>query len=933
MQYILRFSVFSVLFAFSILSHASIGPANFKGVEERIHKSFQHRNPMWGRIALDSGIIHNLRFYGTLEQDFSSGMRNFTKDENTKDPTWQLIKRFFPSPTGTIETTTNHPQNFGRYIGTEEAPVIAALFELADKARDNHMTTVDKASVQKIVHLFSSSQKELGTTNFKSLDKFSQRVVKPVLDLIVKAVGNEGKFYPKYFTDVLISAFFVEKFNNQIDIWNLLRSFEVGVAHSVPTQEEIITNDDVRLISLQKTFTLEALYNLILSDILFSAVTPYADGSKLISNDSIRAYDRQHDSLLSTYFSDCVDTAYRHIFNLVAFDSVTKRFNLEPLKSRPATAESPFIALLDSFYSLQTPHHANDSSQAIRNAWNKVAADVNRLGQGPEVTYVKPDVQNELETGFINLVRWFSRVLAFDLPKAPAERGQLASWISESLVTMFEIINPRLKFSVSENLNFHKNEVYGSMVVTALKNRVPTYSFIISQSEGHASIKDVKTLVPRGLELKTLAAEQLSAQTLLSYQECLRALMGITSSEMLFSVFPKALDNNHERKDWLESFSELEQFPNRLIVLNNVLRAVSWEDPETVKTMMPAIQKLLSDPSLRKIALESVEGIYLESPPESQSFRLGEFLNLRHVEMASGVRFDPADLSEVKHKLESIYATVSDENAQIVIDNFTKLTSLKLKYATKFKKLVLSNLPRLDLRSMDIYDMRVEELEINQIQTLTDFNIENYFIDRLSLKNLPTLKTIYDGQEQRNNWEQFAFFDSHRHSYSLRLENVPELTTIDLSGSLADHVTLVDSAPRLKSLNLPCAITVADFTGTNFPSLERISLGEMKGDLTIDTMNLLESISIEFSDMSHFSVKHAPNLKFIYLESSTFEEVNLDDLPSLTSIVATSFKHRPLKCENTKISFGTIKNVNVDAKIRVGKDYCSLSEFKSCVIR
>src|SRR6266536_5368129 len=98
-----------LIFINAIYLQADIGFKTFKGISEKINHGYKHLNPLWGKIALDNGIIHNLRFYG----NFTKG-RNYIKDMSNDDPTWNLLKNLFPSPAGSLAASTSAGRNFGK---------------------------------------------------------------------------------------------------------------------------------------------------------------------------------------------------------------------------------------------------------------------------------------------------------------------------------------------------------------------------------------------------------------------------------------------------------------------------------------------------------------------------------------------------------------------------------------------------------------------------------------------------------------------------------------------------------------------------------------------------------------------------------------------------------------------------------------------------
>lgn len=108
-------------------------PAAFKGVTEWLADGKEAYSPVLGMIALEQGLIHNLRFYGSFEPYFHEGERTYIYDSSS-DPLWKLVKELFPSPAGRLGFATSANTNFGKYDYPPE--IIALLLEYAYMIRN-----------------------------------------------------------------------------------------------------------------------------------------------------------------------------------------------------------------------------------------------------------------------------------------------------------------------------------------------------------------------------------------------------------------------------------------------------------------------------------------------------------------------------------------------------------------------------------------------------------------------------------------------------------------------------------------------------------------------------------------------------------------------------------------------------------------------------
>ena len=106
MKNIIIRKIFYVLaaLALAILSqeaYANITLKAFKGVTKCFKKGKEFYSPTLGKAGLESHLIDIYRFYGnyTAGRDEHGTPQHIT-DKSNGDPTWDLVRIFFPSPAG-----------------------------------------------------------------------------------------------------------------------------------------------------------------------------------------------------------------------------------------------------------------------------------------------------------------------------------------------------------------------------------------------------------------------------------------------------------------------------------------------------------------------------------------------------------------------------------------------------------------------------------------------------------------------------------------------------------------------------------------------------------------------------------------------------------------------------------------------------------------
>ncbi len=107
---------------------AEITSTAFKGVTQHFKKGFEFFSPTIGKAALDSGFIHNLRFYGSVKRVGDEYIKDSGLDGISK-----LTKILFPSPAGHLAVETLAPNNFAQYV--RDTKTVAHLHNFTHETR------------------------------------------------------------------------------------------------------------------------------------------------------------------------------------------------------------------------------------------------------------------------------------------------------------------------------------------------------------------------------------------------------------------------------------------------------------------------------------------------------------------------------------------------------------------------------------------------------------------------------------------------------------------------------------------------------------------------------------------------------------------------------------------------------------------------------
>jgi hypothetical protein len=465
----------------------------------------EYYSPILGAIALESGLIANLRFDGFLER---GGVNSFGEpkyiNDRSSDPVWNVIKILFPSPTGQLGIKTTSNTNFARYVNKSET--VALLLNFTEALRTNNKVNLVAVENAVLVSLNTSS------INKKKKNNLKNATIKPLLDYIQKSIEQEKtSIYPIHTLEQILLAFFCYKFNNQEDILNLLTNLDNSIIDknklSYIDQESLqkgaclLTEDELDNIASDQEYIIDTAFDLIASNVL-NFPTPYKGGTSLLSNGTALPYDRKGDIIINQRpFADCGEMSGRHIINVLTYDSQKRRFELSFIEKfvQNHSPDNPYFENFIKFYEFQTYALANAGDIEMRSLWNKVMGDLNAFNEAPLIAYVK-DGTNEINTGFVNFIRAFQKIFGLSLEDYPnGNIEKQIDWVNQSLQVFFSILNPIHDYEI-KLVPFKKqpdNDILGKAAITVInkKDSEDLFSFNWYCKSGHHSeVNDLKIL-------------------------------------------------------------------------------------------------------------------------------------------------------------------------------------------------------------------------------------------------------------------------------------------------------------------------------------------------------------------------------------------------------------------------------------------------------
>jgi hypothetical protein len=912
---------FMSLVCFNLFSEMDLRA--FHGIEKLINKDYHYLNPLWGQVAKDNGIIYNLRFYAYDKMIESKGLRNYIND-SSKDPTWNLIKTLFPSPAGSLATTTNNTYNIGNYVSTE---TVAILLDIAQNARlniinENYSSEISNSLYEsldqdKLKNQFEEDKKR--TVTVEEHEKNMRNQLKKLSKFIINSVKNEAgenKFYHKYFTETTILCFFVVKFNTQTDIFNLLRdlniifnkSYGAHVADNIPKKEDLLTENDVKNYLIKQDLNYEEIFNLTYAYMFYSPFL-YRAGKEPLQNETISSYRRQENKNGGEErFADCAETALRHVLNLLLFDANKRIFDLSPFEN----IKSPFINELKNFYLVQDAKKANDGSLNIRQAFNQVVADMNFDKKEPHIVYARANIQNEVNPGFINFIHILQKIFNIEFEeKVPKEKSKWVDWVKSVLPKLFAKINDKAKFQFNYNIKQEENDIYGTVKV----NINNLFSFDIYQSKLHAKVYDIKTL--KLIDNNRMKENIKSAKFNDDYKQSLVLLVSNKVSIEPYQTFYMSLSDNQTRLEWLKDYSSKKDINKKYLA--NVLASMSWHDQETAKEVSRYIITINNTEINRSYLFDNI-GSFNISDDLLQYFiknniKIKEFKNLQYVFIKTDSdKLKNLDLSGLE-KLKKIDLSFSKiEN--LSLKNNPALEELDLFFCSKLKELDVSDLK--NLKKLNLRDSSIENQNLNlkNNSALEELVLSIRKLKELDVSDLKNLKKIYLSFSEIEN---------------LSLKNNPALEELNLLFCSELKELDVSDLKNLKKLNLSNS-SIENLNLKNNSALEELNLSSCSKLKELDVSDLkelnsglkeLKKINLRDSSIENLSLIGNTNLTQIYLDGcNNLKSIYLQDLKNLRnisvnrlkSLISAAFKNIP---SATKLSFNCLDKIKTISLINM----------------
>jgi hypothetical protein len=670
------FKVFVALISLSQVGNAILNNISFKNISKQFKPEYQQYSPVLGKVALERGLIYNLRFFGPITPgiDEKTGRRVYTSDIG-QDSLMRLLILLFPSSAGELASSSEGSSNFGRYATPE---MVAMLLNYAHACRElythesdlDHETNVINTKKAEEIRIIKGdkqfytdenirgiaaaafAEKEVlrekygkkGFDNYrkkfkdcfdsalKKLDKRGRFFLNKSIDDILLCVensikdeiSNSSELYPAYTTEQVILAFFCHKFNEKYDLWRLIFHLDEDLLNPTPDFGESSTwgDDSVgRVLASHSNVALDLDSIFAANFVSIDAPIPYKADASPASNGNCPYFDRSLElgttSGLDEYtFADCADITIRHFANMMLYDQARKEFVLPNILAE----QSPYyFKNFATFYGAQTPAMANDGSKRIRGLWNRVVGDLNykeggRVQDGTSVRYnkmSKTDGQNEVDTGYVNFIKIWQKILGSAWAVAPCDTSwaleEKRAWLERSLKSLIKALNPtfrnvQISFSADfrEDIIFSSSadkDLFGAITFKIRNAKGQEFTFSLYQSRGHGALESIT--------YGKKVSEKISVD---SKFEILTLLNPDTRSRPIYQLFAGGELSSDGKK--LRQLGKITDVSRTLLpIVSNILSSINEEDPHTGALYLSTCKNLFSNTADIDAKKDFVRGI------------------------------------------------------------------------------------------------------------------------------------------------------------------------------------------------------------------------------------------------------------------------------------------------------------------------------------
>lgn len=483
----LSFSIFTYVFIciFQCNCFSRIPSDEIYGLWEATKPEYRHISPLWGFVALESGMLEALRFYGNYTFDISNPKQR--KDIAAKDdPVAQLIQKLFPSPDGETLVPNAYIRDPAGFLSRNLESINEIIRIMLTE------TLADKKT--SIVNILRPKKNGVFIYN-KGVNDLSGNVASQFAETLLNShihTSENGIPYPKNTAIVALMAFFVGVADKVEDLEKLTFLLKDGFTakqdlkkftseeffQHLPNLSSIMDNADTN-----PELTMLMNLSATMQELIYTSTLPYRSDVRLENQ---------------LQFSDCVETALRNFFWKISHltsDSLEKFFNnIE--QQNPLIHEHQPYQILKNF--ALDKSLLGQNTQAVHSSWAQIVSNLNGIKSEldfNDVSYTKENFEITTDEtkkslgGIFNMLNVFAKLIPDSVLSETWKDDQTQNIelvdqetinkVNKKLSRLCSFVSPTLSYLINDKLPFI------TVTFSYLNNKFIEWSF----RKSHFSLK------------------------------------------------------------------------------------------------------------------------------------------------------------------------------------------------------------------------------------------------------------------------------------------------------------------------------------------------------------------------------------------------------------------------------------------------------------
>jgi hypothetical protein len=389
------------------------------GLHGQIVPGHEELSPLWGMVALQSGLLRSLRLFGAYGDQPRADLPRHPSlagaGDHPQDAVAGVIQYLFPSPDGIQLAPNQRDRDPVGELARDRGRGLPKILALLDAItfRKAGMPGPDAASSSRDPHPAGTAAADLRADGGRSSNPRTvyNRILDPFAAMVARAVEQEvadgGNLYPPNVVELALLGY---AWNVADDAAELQAAFSPHLLLGAPQGRPAL---DPATRKAQRPSLPSRLWAAMggqgapvdAAEIAMALVDRHAGGPipQLISYGTAR-YGQ------ATY-PDCGETSLRNVFNIAFTDhGLFSEHRFAALLQRFPPPGPARLLEIQAFYR-DCPRVADQVTQAARDRWSAIVSNLNRPGDPLRIDYGAPSHAFEVQGGTRNMLNLIAHLI------------------------------------------------------------------------------------------------------------------------------------------------------------------------------------------------------------------------------------------------------------------------------------------------------------------------------------------------------------------------------------------------------------------------------------------------------------------------------------------------------------------------------------------